>query len=93
MITPLNQNIYINYMDASPVNINGCNEIFNIRNQSSASELQSGFARNIDIIHLSVGDTSTKTLMLILVISFSISAFGVSVSVVFSKMINNCNAV
>ena len=44
-----NNGIYSFYMDNRPVMINGCQEVFNTRNLSSASELQAGYARNIDL--------------------------------------------
>lgn len=44
-----NNGIYSFYMDNRPVIINGCQEVFNTRNLSSASELQAGYAHNIDL--------------------------------------------
>ena len=44
-----NNGIYSFYMDNRPVMINGCQEVFNTRNLNSASELQAGYARNIDL--------------------------------------------
>jgi hypothetical protein len=41
--------IYKFYMDSEPVIINGCREVFNTRNPNTASELQAGYARNIDL--------------------------------------------